>query len=228
MSGVLPVSGGVAGLAGVWAGPAGAFFAAAEDGMAEQGRQREADEARDVRAAQGGDPEAFERLVRRHQDGVAARMWRFTHDRGDLEELVHEVFVEAWGALKGYRGEAPLEHWLSRIATRVGYGFWQRRDRERSRRGGELAVWDGATDAAAATEEVDMAELARAVLGRLKARDRLVLTLLYLEGRSVAEAAELSGWSRTMVKVQAHRARKRLRALLESEWGREEVLGWMR
>jgi RNA polymerase sigma-70 factor (ECF subfamily) len=47
-------------------------------------------------------------------------------------------------------------------------------------------------------------------------RDRLVLMLIYLEGCSVAEAAEATGWSRTMVKVQAHRARRRLRALLET------------
>ena len=43
----------------------------------------------------------------------------------------------------------------------------------------------------------------------------ILLTLLYLEELSVADAAERTGWSRTMVKVQAHRARKKLRALLE-------------
>jgi RNA polymerase sigma-70 factor (ECF subfamily) len=52
-------------------------------------------------------------------------------------------------------------------------------------------------------------------LEQLPPRDRLVLTLLYLESRSVAEAAELAGWSESMVKVQAHRARQKLRALLE-------------
>ncbi len=54
-----------------------------------------------------------------------------------------------------------------------------------------------------------------AALEQLAPRDRLVLTLLYLESRSVAEAADLAGWSETMVKVQAHRARKRFRKLLE-------------
>jgi RNA polymerase sigma-70 factor (ECF subfamily) len=41
-----------------------------------------------------------------------------------------------------------------------------------------------------------------------------VLTLLYLEQCTVAEAAELCGWTQTMVKVQAYRARNRLRKLL--------------
>jgi RNA polymerase sigma-70 factor (ECF subfamily) len=73
-------------------------------------------------------------------------------------------------------------------------------------------------DVAAAPEAVP-AERAEEVLHRLLAglppRDRLVLTLIYLEGASVAQAAELTGWSRTMVKVQAHRARAKLRRLVD-------------
>jgi RNA polymerase sigma-70 factor (ECF subfamily) len=59
------------------------------------------------------------------------------------------------------------------------------------------------------------AALVHGLLGELPPRDRLVLTLIYLEGCSVAQAAELSGWSQTMVKVQAHRARKKLKKLLD-------------
>jgi len=62
-------------------------------------------------------------------------------------------------------------------------------------------------------------------LEKLAPRDRLVLTLLYLESRSVAEAADLAGWSETMVKVQAHRARKRFRKLLEQSSHRAVVQG---
>jgi len=53
------------------------------------------------------------------------------------------------------------------------------------------------------------------LLEGLLPRDRLVLTLLYWDGCSVAEAAELTGWTQTMVKVQAYRARKRLKRLIE-------------
>ncbi len=57
-------------------------------------------------------------------------MTRFTRDERMLEELVHDVFVEAYFSLDGYRGDAPFEHWLQRIATRVGYRYWTRRGRE--------------------------------------------------------------------------------------------------
>ena len=175
-----------------------------------------ADEAdlRDIQAALAGDGDAYGRLVGRYQNDIAHRMWRFTRDRRQLEELVQDVFVEAYYSLKGYRGTAPFPHWLNRIATRVGYRFWKRR-RETAREI-PLQDWDDFQESAESTIQAEeAAELLHDLLGQLPPRDRLVLTLLYLEELTVAEAAERAGWSRTMVKVQAHRARKKLRALLE-------------
>jgi len=169
----------------------------------------------DVQAARGGDGDAYARLVRRYQNDIAAYMWRFTRDRAQWEELVHDVFVEAYFSLRGYRGDAPLLHWLRRIATRVGYRWWKRRVRQRRESPLESCDWQGvaAEDARQATAEA--AALVHALLARMSPRDRLVLTLLYLEECSVAEAARLSGWSQAMVKVQAFRARKRMKKLLE-------------
>jgi RNA polymerase sigma-70 factor (ECF subfamily) len=61
----------------------------------------------------------------------------------------------------------------------------------------------------------EAAETLHRVLDQLSPRDRLVVTLLHLENRTVAETAALTGWSQTMVKVQAFRARGKLRKLLE-------------
>lgn len=166
----------------------------------------------DIRACLNGDGQAYARLVRRYQDQVAARLWRFTRDRNDLEDLVQSVFVEAYLGLGRFRGDAPLGHWLARIATRVGYRYWkQRRAPAPARLSDERwqAVLDGRAAAHEAREALDD------LLWGLSPRDRLVITLLYVEGHSVAEAARLAGWSRTMLKVQAFRARRRLRALLE-------------
>ncbi len=60
----------------------------------------------------------------------------------------------------------------------------------------------------------EAAELLDWALGRLPAEDRLVVTLVHLEGRSIREAAELLGWSVGNVKVRAYRARKALRKTL--------------
>ena len=71
-------------------------------------------------------------------------------------------------------------------------------------------------EAGTASEEESAGETLDRVLGELSPRDRLVLTLMYWEEMPVAEIARQTGWTQGMVKVQAHRARKRLRRLLEA------------
>jgi len=163
----------------------------------------------DIEACLGGDGSAYERLIRRHQGDVARRMWRFTRDPRELDELVHEVFVEAYFSLAGYRGTGPLRHWLGKVAVRVGYRHWQRK----ARRSADVPLQDW--DAPAGDPAADAAaDVVHGVLAQLPPRDRLVVTLMYLEGRSVAEAADIAGWSQTMTRVQAWRAKRKLKALL--------------
>ncbi len=101
-------------------------------GLTEKAANPEAD-LQDVSCCLKGDNDAYTRLVQRYQDVIAGRMWRFTRDKSAHQELVQEVFVEAYLSLKKYRAEAPFEHWLSRIATNVGYRYWKTRSRDRAR-----------------------------------------------------------------------------------------------
>jgi RNA polymerase sigma-70 factor (ECF subfamily) len=166
----------------------------------------------DVRAASRGDGEAYRRIIEQYQPTLAQRMLRFTREPRAVEELVHDVFVEAYFSLASYRGDAPFEHWLQRIATRVGYRHWTA-ERQKSE-SVNIQLYEPAV--AGEAEQFDAIDAVGVALEQLPPRDRLVLTLLYLESRSVAEAAVLAGWSESMVKVQAHRARKKLRAILEA------------
>jgi RNA polymerase sigma-70 factor (ECF subfamily) len=171
-------------------------------------------DAADIRSAVEGDGDAYARLVRKYQNAIGAMMWRFTRDRQVWEELVHDVFVEAYFSLPGYRARAPFEHWLKRIATRTGYRYWKRREKTRHE---EPLVGDMLdADHPAEVSGAEAADLVNHLLDQLAPRDRLVMTLTYLEGRTNAEIADLTGWSKTMVKVQIHRARKRLAGLCQS------------
>lgn len=175
-------------------------------------------ERQDVWASVAGDGEAYARLIARHQPALAAYLWRFTRNCRDCEELVQETFVEAYLSLRSYRGRSPWWYWLRKIATRVGYRYWKARARQRKLVALPLEAWQEV--AQPRSRELDAAaagELVHALLARLTPRDRLVLTLLYLEGCTLAEAAQLCGWTQTMVKVQAHRARKRLKGMLNME-----------
>ena len=167
-----------------------------------------------VRRILAGDQDTFARLMRRFQPRVSAMMWRFTRDPIVHVELVQDVFVEVYRSLDRYAGRAPFEHWLSRIATRTGYKHWKRKKREPDRV--PVEEWDGAITWDPADLDPDRASaILYELLATLPPRDRRVLTLRYFEDLSVAETAHRTGWTETMVKVQSHRARTKLKALME-------------
>ncbi len=169
---------------------------------------------RDIAVALDGGQDAYSRLVKRHQDVVSKWMWRFTRDRVILEELVQDVFIEAWTSLSRFKGDSAFKTWLFTIATRVGYRYWRKKARDvamatevRDR----LMTEDGEKESTPS----EAAEVLYDLLSRLPSRDRLVLTLIYFEEMDTKEIARTIGWTRTMVKVQAYRARSKLRKLLE-------------
>ena len=171
----------------------------------------------DIRASLEGDGQAFGRLVQRYQKPISSYLWRFTRQRQVWEELIQDVFVEAFLSLRTYRADAPLLHWLKRIATRIGYRHW----RKRQARHCEVPIHEAAavTDAGQedAVSRCEAGELVYSLLSRLSSRDRLVMTLMYLEECGTREIAQLTGWSESLVKVQAHRARKRLKKICDRE-----------
>jgi len=176
----------------------------------------------DIAASLNGDGEAYARVVRHYQDQVAAQMWRFTRDPAVLEELVQDVFVEAYLSLRGFRGRAPFLHWLRRVATRVGYRYWKSQVRKRDR---EEVLRETSLNLATAPEDPTPSEAAEALYGllaRLPPPDRLVLTLFYFAECDTNEIASRTGWNRTLVKVRLHRARKKLKALLNKAGIRRE------
>jgi RNA polymerase sigma-70 factor (ECF subfamily) len=195
-----------------------ALVRAASSAFAEDRREADATDAaelEDIRRSRQGDSDAYRRLIERHQEHVSGILWRFSRDRLVHEELVQDVFVETYLSLASYRAKAPFAHWLSRIATRVGYRYWKQMARRRERESFTLDEWDQVPDEPA--ERIDpssAASLVHRLLAQLRPRDRLVLTLRYLEGCDVAETAHRTGWTKSMVKVQTRRAIKRLEKLV--------------
>ena len=177
----------------------------------------------DIRAGVEGDEEAYARLVARYQDRVFSQMWRFSRDPGVQEELAQEVFIEVYRSLKSFRGRAPFLHWIRRIATRVGYRYWKHEAKSRRLRDAIYNQPDRKWSEPGKLEPSEAAETLHELLSRLCAKDRLVLTLIYFEECDNREIATRMGWSENLVRVRAHRARRRLRKLLEEAgFGRQE------
>jgi len=177
-----------------------------------------------VVAAGAGDEAAFEQLFERHRRQVARIAGRYFSQREQIEEIIQDSFTKAYFALKTYHGthEASFRAWLTQITVNTCYDQL-RRARRRPEHTGEDFNDDEAHEFArqlrGSAGDVESAlvsrDLAAKLLARLSADDRLVLTLLDVEGFSVAEISEMTSWSVSKVKVRAHRARAHLRRVMK-------------
>lgn len=174
-----------------------------------------------ARVRQGDEGAARELLARLHP--LVLKLTRAHRPRRtDVEDLVQTVFVKVFSKLSQFSGAAPLEHWVSRITVNT---CWKALRYERVRP--EVRLADLTEEEAevvqrlASTEDelppgadASSKELLGRLLDRLSAQDRLVITLLHLEAKSVAEVHQITGWSAPRVKVRAFRARQKLKRLL--------------
>ncbi len=169
-----------------------------------------------VAATLAGDDDAFADLVRRHKGRVFATASRFARDAHQLDDLCQEVFLRAFRHLAKFRGDAPFEHWLARVTVSACYDLLRRERRHRGHLSLDEMEFDPrdiSVDAALAAGRAR--ELVGWAMGQLSAEERLILTLLELEERSVREIAALTGWSESNVKVRAFRARHSLKKILQ-------------
>jgi RNA polymerase sigma-70 factor (ECF subfamily) len=167
-----------------------------------------------IAAVRRGDEAAFRQLVERHSRLAARLAGRFFPRREMIEEIVQISFTQAWFALGGYqaRGEHSFAAWLSRITINTCHDelrrAWRRKEEVFSalseRETKQVQNFWNACDLERAAISSD---LARKLLTRLEPDDRLVLTLLKIEGWSVAEIARHLNWSPAKVKMRVHRAR---------------------
>ena len=168
-----------------------------------------------------GSAESFEPLVKKYSPRLFASARRYARREDEVEDIVQEVWVKAFQKLGTYRGEAPFEHWLMRLAVRTCYDFLRQHQRNREASFTELSQPESdwlerfATQSESTQEHAEAArQLVDRILGELSPPARLIITLLEIEDRSVKEIAELTGWSVPLVKVRAFRARAEMKKIL--------------
>ncbi len=175
-----------------------------------------------ITAVLKGDTASFEPLIAKYSPRVFATARRHARRESEVEDIVQEVWAKAFQKLGSFRGEAPFEHWLMRLAVRTCYDFLRAHQRNREMSFSELSEPESdwldhfVADPDRSDENATAAALlVERILAQLSAPARLVITLQEIEGRSVKEIAELTGWSVTLVKVRAFRARAEMRKCLQ-------------
>ena len=174
-----------------------------------------------IAAALRGDASSFEPLVQKYSPRVFATARRYARRESEVEDIVQEVWLKAFHKLASFRGDAPFEHWLMRLAVRTCYDFLRGHQRNRESSFTDLTEPESdwldrfVTEPDAANERSEAAkELVARLLEQLSPPARLIITLLEIEDRSVKEIAELTGWSVPLVKVRAFRARAEMKKLV--------------
>lgn len=157
----------------------------------------------------------FGRLYREQGRAILAYALRRVEDREDAADVVAETFLIAWRRLAEVPAGTDARLWLYAVARRTIANL-RRSERRRTRLGGRLAEalrTELATQPAPAGEA---AEVLRAMAG-LRSEDRELLLLVSWEGLSPSEAAKVIGVSSLAARSRLHRARRRLRALIEGD-----------
>jgi RNA polymerase sigma-70 factor (ECF subfamily) len=162
-----------------------------------------------------GDRLAFEELVRATHRRVYSLAYRLVGDRFEAEDVAQDAYLRIFRGLAGFREEAAFETWMHRIVANCAMTHLRKRGRFgdvlRDEHGPEQPVADRAQERAVQRDELERG------LAVLPEGQRAVLLLKDVYGLSVREIAEELGIEEGAVKVRAHRARKKLKELLEED-----------
>jgi RNA polymerase sigma-70 factor, ECF subfamily len=181
------------------------------------------DEQASLRRIEQGDEVAARGLLRHFYPFVLKLVRAHLPRRVSEEDLVQMIFIKVFHKLNQYTGRMPLEHWISRIAVNTCLNAlkaekvrpeWRLADfsEEMAVEIEKLAVTKIDT---ATKDDVDIAKkLVTELISQLSPEDRLVVTLLHLEEKSVEEIHALTGWNRSAIKVRAFRARAKMKKML--------------
>ena len=180
------------------------------------------DSAELVQAALRHDDEAARELVRRLYPLVAKMVRSHRPRRTSEEDLCQMIFIKVFQKLSQFSGKVPLEHWVSRIAVNTCLSQIESEKVRPEVRHADLSEEEQAvvenlatsSDELAPDQQLASRQLIEHLLELLKPVERLIIDLLYLQGRSVEEIHKITGLGAAAIKVRAFRARQKMKAQL--------------
>jgi len=187
-------------------------------------------EADVVALARAGDREAFRAIMQRCNQRLFRIARAVVRDDTEAEDVLQEAYARAFAAFEGFRGEAGVATWLTRIVLNEAHGRLRKRrpmveldEVEAAQAGAQVLSFPGASpDPEADAARGQIRRLLEQAVDDLPEPFRLVFMLREVEELSVEETAAHLGLNPETVKTRLHRARKRLREALDARLG--EVL----
>lgn len=196
----------------------------ADDETASAALRLEKSDAQLVEIVLAGDETAFEQIFDRYKRLVAAIAARYFRRHEEIDEIIQISFSRAYFQLGYFRGgrDASFAGWLGKIATNACLDTLRSQNRkpenllcEFSDGESEILLTNVPQTTEPAEKSLIERDLAEKLLAHLKPEDRAILQMLDAEGMSVGEIAEITGWSKSKIKIRAFRGRKALRKILK-------------
>jgi RNA polymerase sigma-70 factor (ECF subfamily) len=163
-----------------------------------------------VRRAASGDRAAQRQIFVEQRAHVHRALYRILGNNREIEDLVQDAFIEIFRALGSFRGDSSLGRWCQTIAVRIAYLAISRRRAPTV----ELTLVDqGLASDVDVRRTVQMREAARrlyAALDQIEPKQRIAFALAAIDGRPLAEVAQLTRSTMFAIKTRLWRARRAL------------------
>jgi RNA polymerase sigma-70 factor (ECF subfamily) len=169
-----------------------------------------------IEAIAEGDRRAMALLYRRHSVRLYRFILRMSGDAALTEDLVSEVFLEAWRHADGFQAKSQVSTWLLAIARNKVLSARRRRWEQQLDDQEAASIEDTADDPQNSIEKKDRGALILSCLAQLSATQREVVDLIYYHEKSVEEVARIVGVPANTVKTRMFYARQRMGRLLEA------------
>jgi RNA polymerase sigma-70 factor, ECF subfamily len=157
-----------------------------------------------------GDQTAMRYLLARHQTSVYRWLLRIVHNEALAEDLLSEVFFDVWRQAASFQGRSSVSTWLLAIARYKALSARRRRRDDQLDDEVAQSICDPSADAETLLQEMDRNERLLAALHKLSDEHREIIDLVYYHGKSVKEAALITGLPTGTVKTRMFYARKKL------------------
>jgi RNA polymerase sigma-70 factor (ECF subfamily) len=179
-----------------------------------QDHQKTTDEAL-IKSLAEGDKRVLQVLFERHNVSIFRFVLRLVRDESRAEDLVSEVFFEAWRNAGKFEGRSQVRTWLLAIARNKAIELLRRRSEAQLDEEVAAIIEDPSDNPETMIEKKDRSAILRKCLTKLSPMHREVIDLVYYHQKSIGEVAQIIGAPESTVKTRTFYARNRIATLLE-------------
>jgi RNA polymerase sigma-70 factor, ECF subfamily len=167
-----------------------------------------------IRSVADGDKRALKTLYVRHHLRIFRFVLRLAGNESIAEEVVNEVFLEAWRHAQDFKGMSQVGTWLLSIARFKTISECRRRSDSQLDESVAAVIEDPSDTPATSMEKHERSDILQECLAKLTPIHREVINLIYYQGKKIEEVAQSLGAPISTIKTRMHYARNRMAELL--------------